>query len=417
MVHLYGRPQRSLKRNVNGGASWQQPNRQQSGGHSGGRQGSTVCIIDHSSKPSIRPGFIPHPNGAPPTLPRKGPEYGRSIQGTCGNVTIAGRPVVVVTGASSGVGRATARTFGRTGAAVGLIARGRDGLDGATKELDEVGVSCLAVQTDIADPDQLREAASRIEEKLGPIDVWVNNAMTTVFSPIGSITPEEFRRVTEVTYLGAVYGTMEALRLMKPRDRGVIVQVGSALSYRAIPLQSAYCGAKHGLRGFTDSVRCELLHDRSNVRVTMVQLPALNTPQFEWSRSHMLRRAQPVPPIYQPELAADAIVWASGHARREVNVGGTTTATIMAQKLWPGLLDRYLGKSGYDAQQTYQPENPGRDDNLFAPASFDLGAHGTFNDRSHARSIQWWATRHRAALAAVGAATVSVAAAARVRRA
>ena len=329
------------------------------------------------------------------------------MPGTRENV-IPPRPVVVVTGASSGVGRATARAFGRTGAAVGLIARGREGLDGAQKELDEAGVSSLAVATDIADPDQVRQAAVRIEEELGSIDVWVNDAMTTVFSPVTSITPEEFRRVTEVTYLGAVYGTMEALRLMKPRDRGVIVQVGSALSYRAIPLQSAYCGAKHALRGFTDSIRCELLHDRSSVRVTMVQLPALNTPQFAWSRSHMPRRAQPVPPIYQPELAADAIVWASRHPRREVNVAGTTTATILGQKLWPGMLDRYLGWTGYDAQQTDQPEDPGREDNLFAPVPFDLGAHGIFDDRSNTRSVQWWVARHRAAITAIAAATLAV---------
>ncbi len=323
-------------------------------------------------------------------------------------VTIAARPVVVVTGASSGVGRATARAFGRSGASVGLIARGSEGLDGAKKELDDAGASSIPVPTDVADPEQVRRAAVRIEEELGPITVWVNDAMATVFSPLASITPEEFRRVTEVTYLGAVYGTMEALRLMRPRDRGVIVQVGSALSYRAIPLQSAYCGAKHALRGFTDSVRCELMHDRSNVRVTMVQLPALNTPQFEWSRSHMPRRSQPVPPIYQPELAADAVVWASQHARREVNVAGTTIATIIAQKLWPGFLDRYLGKTGYEAQQTDRLDDADRADNLFAPVPFDLGAHGTFDDRAHARSLQWWATRHRAALTTAGAATVAL---------
>jgi short-subunit dehydrogenase len=235
----------------------------------------------------------------------------------------------------------------------------------------------------------------------------VNDAMVTVFAPITSVTPDEFRRVTEVTYLGAVYGTMEALRLMKPRDRGVIVQVGSALSYRAIPLQSAYCGAKHALRGFTDSLRCELLHERSNIHLTMVQLPALNTPQFDWSRSHMPRRAQPVPPIYQPELAADAIVWASRHPRREVNVGGTTTATILAQKVWPGLLDRYLGKTGFDAQQTNEPEDPERADNLSASVPFDLGAHGRFDDRSHARSVQWRLTKHRAALGTVAAAAIA----------
>jgi NAD(P)-dependent dehydrogenase (short-subunit alcohol dehydrogenase family) len=327
------------------------------------------------------------------------------------DVTVTSRSsVVVVTGASSGVGRATARAFARAGASVGLIARGAEGLDGVKKEVDEHGVSSLAVPTDVADPDQVGQAASRIEAELGPIAVWVNDAMATVFSPLESITPEEFRRVTEVTYLGAVYGTMAALRLMKVRDRGVIVQVGSALSYRAIPLQSAYCGAKHAVRGFTDSLRCELVHERSNVRLTMVQLPALNTPQFGWSRSHMPRRAQPVPPIYQPELAADAVVWASRHPRREVNVGGPTTATILAQKLWPWVLDRYLGKTGYDAQQTDQPDDPNRADNLFSPVPLDPGAHGNFDDRSHGRSIQWWITKHRTALGAVGAATVGLAA-------
>jgi NAD(P)-dependent dehydrogenase (short-subunit alcohol dehydrogenase family) len=316
--------------------------------------------------------------------------------------------VVVVTGASSGVGRATARAFGREGASVGLIARGPEGLDGVKKELDELGVSSLAIPADVADPDQVTRAAARIEEKLGPVDVWVNDAMTTVFSPLASMTHDEFRRVTDVTYLGAVYGTIEALRVMIPRDRGVIVQVGSALSYRAIPLQSAYSGAKHALRGFTDAVRCELLHEGSNVRLTMVQLPALNTPQFEWSRSRMPRRAQPVPPIYQPELAADAIVWASRHPRREINVGGITTATITAQKLWPGMLDRFLGRTGFEAQQTDQPEDAARGDNLFAPVPFDIGAHGAFDDRSHTGSAQWWITRHRTALGvSVGAAAVA----------
>ena len=316
--------------------------------------------------------------------------------------------MIAVTGASSGVGRATARASAREGASVGLIARGHEGLDGAKKELDELGASSIAVPTDVSDATQVAEAARRIEDELGPIDVWVNDAMVTVFSPLASITPEEFRRVTEVTYLGAVYGTMEALRLMKPRDHGVIVQVGSALSYRAIPLQSAYCGAKHALRGFTDSLRCELLREGSNVRLTMVQLPALNTPQFESSRSHMPRRAQPVPPIHQPELAAEAIVWASKHPRREVNVGGTTTATILAQKVWPGLLDRYLGRTGFDAQQTDEPEDPNRADNLFAPAPFDLGAHGRFDDRSKRRSVQWWLTKHRAALGFLGAAALGL---------
>jgi NAD(P)-dependent dehydrogenase (short-subunit alcohol dehydrogenase family) len=329
-------------------------------------------------------------------------------------VTDSTGPVVVVTGGSSGVGRATARAFGRKGASVGLLARGPKGLDGAKKELDELGVLSIGIPTDVADPDQVAEAAARIEQRLGPIDVWVNDAMTTVFSPLASITHDEFRRVTDVTYLGAVYGTMEALRVMVPRDRGVIVQVGSALSYRAIPLQSAYSGAKHALRGFTDAVRCELLHEHSNVRLTMVQLPALNTPQFQWSRSRMPHRAQPVPPIYQPEVAADAIVWASRHPRREINVGWTTTATIAIQKVWPGLLDRYLGRIGYDAQQTDQPEEPRRGDNLFAPVPFDLGAHGPFDDRAHGRSDRSWVTRHRAALGVLGMAGIALTSGAKV---
>jgi hypothetical protein len=222
--------------------------------------------------------------------------------------------------------------------------------------------------------------------------------MATVFSPFDDVTSDEFRRATEVTYLGTVNGTRAALRRMRTRDAGVIVQVGSALAYRSIPLQSAYCGAKHAVRGFTDSLRCELRHERSHVRLTMVQLPALNTPQFAWARSHMPRRSQPVPPIYQPEVAADAVVWASRHRRREVVVGAPTAATILAQKLAPGLLDRYLGWRGFAAQLTAWPEDPGRADNLFEPVPFDMGARGDFDDRSHGRSLQWWASRHRAAL-------------------
>jgi NAD(P)-dependent dehydrogenase (short-subunit alcohol dehydrogenase family) len=232
--------------------------------------------------------------------------------------------VVVVTGASAGVGRATAIAFARKGAAVGLLARGADGLDGARRDVEAAGGEALVVPTDVSDPEQVERAATAVEEALGPLDVWVNNAMATVFSPFTKITPEEYKRATEATYLGYVWGTMAALRRMLPRDRGVIVQVGSALAYRAIPLQAPYCGAKHAIQGFTESVRCELLHDRSSVRLTMVQLPALNTPQFDWGRSRMPRKPQPVPPIYQPKVAADAIVWAAGARRREVYVGGST---------------------------------------------------------------------------------------------
>jgi NAD(P)-dependent dehydrogenase (short-subunit alcohol dehydrogenase family) len=303
--------------------------------------------------------------------------------------------VVVVTGASAGVGRATARAFARRGANVGLLARGPEGLAGALDDVQEEGARGLALPTDVSVPEQVEAAASTIEEELGPIDVWVNDAMATVFAPVYAVAPDEFRRVTEVTYLGTVYGTMTALRLMMARDRGVIVQVGSALAYRGIPLQSAYCGAKHAIEGFTESLRTELAHERSNVRLTIVQLPALNTPQFGWSRSRMRRRARPVPPIYQPEVAADAVVWASSHPRRELYVGGSTLATILAQRAIPSVLDRYLARTGYDAQQTDVPEDPNRPDNLFQPVPDDHGSRGPFDRVAHARSPELWMAKHR----------------------
>jgi NAD(P)-dependent dehydrogenase (short-subunit alcohol dehydrogenase family) len=307
--------------------------------------------------------------------------------------------VVVVTGASSGVGRATVRAFARRGASVGLIARGREGLEAAAKDVESEGGRALVLSADVAESEKVEEAASRAEEELGPIDVWVNNAMTSVFAPFTAISAEEFRRVTEVTYLGVVHGTMAALRRMRPRNAGSIVQVGSALAYRSIPLQTAYCGAKHAIRGFTDSLRCELIHDRSNVRLTMVQLPALNTPQFDVVLSRLPRKAQPVPPIYRPEVAAKAIVWASEHERREVWVGGTTLATITADKLMPGVLDAYLGRTGFDSQQTDEPADPDRPSNLWEPVPGDPGAHGAFDRRAHRRSFQLWATTHRALVA------------------
>jgi NAD(P)-dependent dehydrogenase (short-subunit alcohol dehydrogenase family) len=326
--------------------------------------------------------------------------------------------VVVVTGASSGVGRATVRAFARRGATVGIIARGREGLEGAAKDVESEGGRALILPADVARAEEVEAAAARAEGELGPIDVWVNNAMTSVFAPFNEISAEEFRRVTEVTYLGVVHGTMAALRRMLTRDRGRIVQVGSALAYRSIPLQSAYCGAKHAIRGFTDSLRCELLHDRTNVRVTMVQLPALNTPQFDVVLSRLPRKAQPVPPIYQPEVAAEAIVWASEHDRREVWVAGTTFATITADKVVPGMLDRYLGKTGYDSQQTDEPADPNRPSNLWEPVPGDLGAHGDFDERAHPRSLQLWAATHRAFVALAGAAgTAAIALAARRGRA
>jgi NAD(P)-dependent dehydrogenase (short-subunit alcohol dehydrogenase family) len=324
--------------------------------------------------------------------------------------------VVVVTGASAGVGRASVRAFAGRGADVGLLARDSDGLRAAAKEVEELGRRALAVPTDVTDPEQVESAAARVESRLGPIDVWVNNAMTSVFAPFTEIEPEEFRRVTEVTYLGFVHGTRAALRRMLPRDRGTIVQVGSALAFRGIPLQSAYCGAKHAVQGFTESVRAELYHDKSAVHLTMVQLPALNTPQFEWVLSRLPRQPQPVPPIYQPEVAARAIVWAATHRRRQSWVGSSTVATVVANKLVPGLLDRYLGATGYQSQQTDQPRDSERPANLWAPVPGDHGAHGPFDDRAHARSAQLWASAHRGLVAAAIAGVAALAAVCRARR-
>jgi NAD(P)-dependent dehydrogenase (short-subunit alcohol dehydrogenase family) len=306
--------------------------------------------------------------------------------------------VIVVTGASAGVGRAAAVAFARRGARVGLLARGRDRLEATRDEIEAAGGEALVVVTDVADADQVEQAAAAVEESLGPIEIWVNNAMATVFSPFVEITPTEYQRATEVTYLGYVWGTMAALRRMLPRDRGVIVQVGSALAYRGIPLQAPYCGAKHAIQGFTESLRCELLHEGSSVQVTMVQLPALNTPQFDWGRSRMPRKTQPVPPIYQPEIAADAIVWAARLRRREVYVGGSTVLTILGDKIAPGVGDRYLARTGYEAQQTDERAADERQDNLFDPVPGDPGAHGRFDASARRRSVQLWATKHRRAL-------------------
>jgi NAD(P)-dependent dehydrogenase (short-subunit alcohol dehydrogenase family) len=332
---------------------------------------------------------------------------------------MAGR-VVVVSGASAGVGRAVARAFGAGGDGVALLARGEVGLDAAAKDVEAAGGQALAIPTDVADHAQVEAAAARTERELGPIDVWVNVAFVGVFSPFTEIRPEEFKRVTEVTYLGYVYGTRAALDRMLPRDRGAIVQVGSALAYRGIPLQSAYCGAKHAIQGFNESLRCELLHRRSRVRVTMVQLPAVNTPQFEWVLNRLPHHPQPVPPIYQPEVAAAAVVYAAGHPRRrEYWVGGSTVGTLLADKVVPGLLDRYLARTNFKAQQIPEPADAERPANLWEPVDGrggrDFGAHGSFDSRSVDRSVQAWLSRHHGALAAGGALAVAAATAA-VRR-
>ncbi len=314
--------------------------------------------------------------------------------------------VVVITGASAGVGRATVRAFARRGADIGLLARGRAGLEGARQDVERLGGKALVLPTDTADPDQVEAAAEAVEKEFGPIDVWVNDAMCSVFSPVKQMTPADYKRVTEVTYLGYVHGTLAALKRMLPRDRGAIIQVGSALAYRGIPLQSAYCAAKHAIQGFCDSLRSELIHDRSNVKLTMIQMPALNTPQFDWVKSRLPRKAQPVPPIYQPEVAAEAIYYAAYHYRREWYVGGSTCVAIVGNKIAPGLGDWYLGQQGYDAQQYDGKRDPNQPNNIYAPVDDDVdhGAHGDFDDRASDHSFQVWADQGRDWILLAGAA-------------
>lgn len=314
--------------------------------------------------------------------------------------------VIAVTGASAGVGRAITREFAKQGAHIGLIARDADRLEKARAEVEEAGGKALALPADVADAQQVDRAAERLEQEFGPIDIWVNDAMTTVFAPVWEITPEEFRRATEVTYLGFVYGTMAALKRMRPRNRGAIVQVGSALAYRSIPLQAPYCGAKHAMVGFTDSLRSELIHENSAIHLTVVHLPAMNTPQFDWCRTRLPNHPQPVPPIFEPEVAARAVVWAAHHRRREIYVGFSTMKAIYAQKIAPGLADWYLGRTGFESQQTDKPVDPNRQDNLFEPVPGDFSAHGEFDRRASRVSPETWIGLHRGILglcAATGA--------------
>jgi NAD(P)-dependent dehydrogenase (short-subunit alcohol dehydrogenase family) len=328
---------------------------------------------------------------------------------------------VVVTGASGGIGRAVATAFGERGATVALLARGRTGLDGAAEDVRRSGGTPLVIPTDVSDHEAVFDAARRVEEEVGPIDVWVNVAFTSVFSPFEQIKPQEYKRVTEVSYLGYVYATMAALQYMRPRDSGVIVQVGSALAYRGIPLQTAYCGAKHAIQGFHEALRCELLNAKSNVHVTMVQMPAVNTPQFSWVLSRLPRHPQPVPPIYQPELAAKAVLYAADHPhRREYWLGSSTAATLAANAVAPGLLDRYLARTGLSGQQTDQPRDPDAPVNLWEPADGgdgrDFGAHGIFDDRSHQQDPQLWASHHHGLLGAMAAGAAALTAAVWARR-
>jgi len=329
---------------------------------------------------------------------------------------MADSQVVVITGASAGIARATARLFGARGAQVGLLARGQAGLDAAAEDVERAGGKALAIPTDVADYDQVEAAAGQVEAAFGPIEVWVNVAFTSVFAPFHEIRPEEFRRVTEVAYLGFVYGTMAALARMRPRDRGTIVQVGSALGGRSIPLQSAYCGAKHAVNGFTESLRTELMHEHSNIRVTVAQMPAVNTPQFSWVLSRLPNHPQPVPPIYQPELAARGVLFAADHPqRKQYWVGTSTVGTLLGQKLAPAVLDYYLARTGFASQQTDQKVAPDRPHNLWEPVDgvhgHDHGAHGVFDARAQSSDPQLWCSHHVRLVsgAAAGAATAGVA--------
>jgi short-subunit dehydrogenase len=321
----------------------------------------------------------------------------------------ARREVVVITGASAGVGRATAQAFARRGARLGLIARDPQALQAACSEAAALGGEAVMCVADVARPDEVESAAAMFEERLGPIDSWVNNAMVTIVSPVAELTADEVRRVTEVTYLGTVNGTLAALRRMRPRNRGTIVQVGSALAYRAIPLQAPYCGAKFAIRGFTDALRSELMHDKSRIHVTMVQMPALNTPQFDWCKTRMPRVPRPVPPVFQPEVAANAIVWSAHHRRRELLVGTPTLKAVWLNKFIPGLIDRYLAHFGFSSQQAGAPVEPDRKTNLWEFVAGDPGAHGRFDAQANPYSIDLRVSMHRSLIAVALAGIAGVA--------
>lgn len=301
---------------------------------------------------------------------------------------------------------------------MGCLARGHEGLEGARRDVEKFAGQALVIPTDTADADQVEAAAAKVEATFGPIDIWINVAMASVFSPVKEMKPEDYKRVTEVAYLGYVYGTLAALRRMLPRDKGTIIQIGSALAYRGIPLQSAYCGAKHAIQGFTESLRCELIHDKSNVKITMVQLPAVNTPQFGWVKSRLPNKAQPVPPIYQPEVIADGVTYVVDHYRRQLFIGLSTVIVIQANKIVPGFGDWYLGKTGFKSQQTSQRADPNAPNNLWKPVDEDrdFGAHGTFDDRANGKSWQLWADTHRGWLALAGAAVAGAITTAVIRR-
>lgn len=317
--------------------------------------------------------------------------------------------VVVITGATGGVGRATAWEFAKQGAKVALLARGTEQLEGTKKEVEQYGGTALAISVDVSDAEAVENAAERIEKELGPIDVWVNNAMNSVFAPFKEIKPDEFKRVTEVTYLGQVYGTMAALKRMLPRNKGSIVLVGSALAYRGIPLQSAYCGAKHGIQGFYDSLRTELMHDKSNIKTCMVQLPAMNTTQFGWVLSRLPNKPRPMGKVYQPEVAAHAIVYAAAHNRREIYVGYPTFKAIMGNKVAAWYADYVLANTGYDGQQTEEPVSANRKNNVWEPVNEDRGAYGSFGNIAAKRSLTLWASLNRNVIrAAAGIAVLGI---------